>query len=320
MHRHALTYRTFGNPLETLNMETAEVPDLSANKLRVSMLCAPVNPSDLIPIHGAYSHRIALPAVAGYEGVGRVMEAPQAYASLIGKRVLPLRGEGTWQTLVDCDPAFAVPVPDDIPDAVAARAYINPLAALTMLEMWPVRGKRVLLTGAGSNCAEYLGTWAYQHGAREVIGVYRSESRAARLEQLGIRPLSLQDTSQITHVARVSDVVFDALGGPVASNILQSMAPGAMFIAYGLLTGQAVQLDGKPRAHYRRFHLRDGLARMPADTWQQQFLAIWKLLSQLEMPNYRVFAWKDWQRAVEAVLQPQSQKSLLDFTPAWRRR
>jgi len=99
MHRHALTYRTFGNPLETLNMEAAEVPELSANKLRVSMLCAPVNPSDLIPIHGAYSHRIALPAVAGYEGVGRVMEAPQAYASLIGKRVLPLRGEGTWQTL-----------------------------------------------------------------------------------------------------------------------------------------------------------------------------------------------------------------------------
>ena len=87
-----------------------------------------------------------------------------------------------------------------------------------------------------------------------------------------------------------------------------------MFIAYGLLTGQAAQLDGKPRAHYGRFHLRDSLARMPADTWQHQFLAIWKLLSQLEMPNYRVFAWQDWQRAVEAVLQPQSQKSLLDFT------
>ena len=132
MRRHALTYRTFGQPLETLNMETADVPRCEG-KLRVRMLCAPVNPSDLIPITGAYSHRIKLPAVAGYEGVGRVIDAPRKYAYLIGKRVLPLRGDGTWQTILDCDPALAVPVPDAIPDVVAARAYINPLAALTML-------------------------------------------------------------------------------------------------------------------------------------------------------------------------------------------
>ncbi|MGF2526160.1 alcohol dehydrogenase catalytic domain-containing protein, partial [Ralstonia pseudosolanacearum] len=126
MRRQSLIYRSFGNPLETLNLETYEVPLLSENCLRVRMLCAPVNPSDLIPISGAYSHRIQLPAVAGYEGVGCVIGAPQKYASLIGKRVLPLRGEGTWQTTLECDPALAVHVPDAISDAVAARAYINP--------------------------------------------------------------------------------------------------------------------------------------------------------------------------------------------------
>lgn len=313
MRRHALTYRSFGNPLEKLKMETAAVPLRGENMLRVRMLCAPVNPSDLIPISGAYSHRITLPAVAGYEGMGRVIEAPRQYASLIGKRVLPLRGEGTWQTILDCDAALAIPVPDTISDAVAARAYINPLAALTMLEAWPVEGKRVLLSGAGSNCADYLGVWAYQHGAREVVGIYRSESRVARLEQLGIKPVSIQDAPQISYVARESDIVFDALGGPIAAKILQLMAPGTSFIAYGLLTGQTIQLDSKPCAHYKRFHLRDSLARMSSETWHHKLLSIWKLLGQTGMPNYQVFPSQEWRQAIEMALCPSSQKVLLDF-------
>lgn len=316
LRRHALIYRSFGAPLDTLKMEASDVPGLSEGKLRVRMLCAPVNPSDLIPITGAYSHRIKLPAVAGYEGVGRVMDAPREYSYLVGKRVLPLRGDGTWQTILDCDPALAVPVPDTISDHVAARAYINPLAALTMLETWPVEGRRVLLTGAGSNCAEYLGVWAYQHGAKEVVGIYRSESRVVRLEKLGIKPVSMQDISLVSRVARKSDVVFDALGGPVAANILQLMAPGAVFIAYGLLTGQAIQLDSKPGAHYRRFHLRDSLASMSARTWQHKFSAIWRLLGQSAMPDYQVFSGQDWRQAVERALCPSGQKVLLNFTLA----
>ncbi|MGO2240400.1 MAG: zinc-dependent alcohol dehydrogenase family protein [Halomonas sp.] len=313
MRRHALTYRAFGTPLETLKMETTAMPSMSEGKLRVRMLCAPVNPSDLIPITGAYSHRITLPAVAGYEGVGRVIAAPHEYSYLIGKRVLPLRGDGTWQTIVDCDPALAVSVPDNITDDVAARAYINPLAALTMLENWPVKDKRVLLTGAGSNCAEYLGAWAYQHGAKEVVGIYRSDSRVARLEKAGIKPLSIQDSRQIAYVAGQSDVVFDALGGPVAADILRSMALDSTFIAYGLLTGQAVQWGVRPCARYRRFHLRDSLARMSAETWQQKFLSIWGLLGQTDMPSYQVVPSQAWRQAVEMALCPSNQKVLLDF-------
>lgn len=314
MRRHALIYRSFGTPLEKLNMETAEVPDLTEDRLRVRMSCVPVNPSDLIPITGAYAHRSRLPAVAGYEGVGRVIAAPRDYSYLIGKRVLPLRGEGTWQTIIDCDPVLAVPVPDDISDDVAARAYINPLAALTMLETWPVKGKRVLLSGAGSNCAEYLGSWAYHHGAVEVAGMYRSDSRVERMEKFGIKPVSMQDISQISFVACEADLVFDSLGGPTAAKILQSMAPGSTFIAYGLLTGQAIRLDSKPWAHYSKFHLRDSLVKMTTGIWQEKFLDIWGLLGKMDMPGFQVFPRRDWREAVSEALRPGGQKVLLNFT------
>lgn len=143
----ALRYHRFGAPEDCLSLESAPLGLRSENALRVEMRLAPVNPSDLIPITGAYRHRVQPPQVAGYEGIGHVIEAPAAYQHLIGQRVLPLRGGGTWQTHIDADPALAIPVPDDIPDALAARAYINPLAAYLMLKSWPVKDRHVLLTG-----------------------------------------------------------------------------------------------------------------------------------------------------------------------------
>lgn len=164
MYNKFLIFRSFGAPVEQLALESCRLPKLRAGYLRVAMALAPINPSDLIPITGAYAHRISLPGIAGHEGVGTVIETPAAHSSLLGRRVLPLRGPGTWQSYVDCDPDLAIAVPDRISDDVAARAYINPLAASTMLERFPVSGKCILLSGAGSSCAEMLAHWARSRG------------------------------------------------------------------------------------------------------------------------------------------------------------
>lgn len=166
MENLALWYRRFGEPESVLQPETAPLGALAPGQLRVRMLFAPVNASDLIPITGAYRHRTPLPAVAGYEGVGAVTEAPASFKHLVGRRVLPLRGQGTWQRYVDCPAEYAIPVPDNLDAHLAARAYINPLAAQMMLTRYPPRGKRVLLTAAGSDCAILLGQWARQAGRK----------------------------------------------------------------------------------------------------------------------------------------------------------
>jgi NADPH:quinone reductase-like Zn-dependent oxidoreductase len=90
----ALIYRTFGAPESVLSLQRVEAEELATDRVRV-LWRSPVNASDLIPITGAYRHRITLPAIAGYEGVGTVIQAPPQAAHLLGKRVLPLRGQGT---------------------------------------------------------------------------------------------------------------------------------------------------------------------------------------------------------------------------------
>ncbi|MDJ0929578.1 hypothetical protein [Breoghania sp.] len=277
------------------------------------MELAPVNPSDLIPVTGVYSHLITLPMVAGYEGVGRVVEAHGAHAALIGSRVLPLRGPGTWQRYVDCDPALAVPVPDDIEDLRAARGYINPLAALRMLTRYPVAGKRVLLTVSGSSCATLLGHWALLQGAVEVVGVYRSSERVARMRTLGIVPVSGEDAGAIEAAARAADVTFDAVGGDLGSKVLAAMRMGSVFVGYDLLSGQPVVPPAILRAGFERFHLRDDLAEMTPAVWQVQFDRLWPLLRQVEFPEVQVFVLEDWKAAIRAFREAGGAKPLIDF-------
>jgi NADPH:quinone reductase-like Zn-dependent oxidoreductase len=298
MAGHALWYRRFGAPKEVLALEAHEPGPLASGMLRVAMHAAPVNPSDLIPITGAYGHRVHPPLVAGYEGVGTVIAAgSNHHEGWLGRRVLPLRSGGTWASFVDCDAALAVPVPDDIDDTVAARAYINPVAALLMLKGWPVTGRRVLLTAAGSNCAALLAQWALGAGARSVTGICRSRMHEDRLRALDMTVLPDTDLAAIRFEAARADIVFDAVGGSLADAIMAAMPPGSAFVGYGLLSERPVT-PGASGPALQRFHVRDHLARLSTDGWHELFDEIWPLLRRTTLPPLRGFALADCQAAL----------------------
>ncbi|MGD1736465.1 alcohol dehydrogenase catalytic domain-containing protein, partial [Klebsiella pneumoniae subsp. pneumoniae] len=174
MFNDAIVYDRYGPPSAVLTLKRLPLAPLAGGRVRVRMRFAPVNPSDLIPVTGAYRHRTRLPAVAGYEGLGEVVAAPYGSRLCAGQRVLPLRGGGTWQRFIDLDETWLVPVPPAVDDLLAARGYINPLTAMLMLKRWPVAGKHLVLTAASSSCASLLGQWALAMGARSVSGIIRS--------------------------------------------------------------------------------------------------------------------------------------------------
>lgn len=297
MNNLALWYRRFGEPAAVLQPENAPLAQLGPGTLRARMLYAPVNASDLIPVTGAYRHRTPLPAVAGYEGVGVVTQAPEAFAHLIGRRVLPLRGHGTWQQYVDCPVEYAIPVPDGIDSLLAARAYINPLAAQMMLERYSPRGKRVLLTAAGSDCAILLGQWARGAGAEAVYGIHRSPVHAGRLSSMGIIPVHQQDTAAISAIAAGADVVYDATGGGLAEAILAAMPQAGIFVCYGLLSGQTFrQQRALPRVEW--FHIRNYLDALSVEAWQAQFRQIWPMLSASQYSSATLYPLTEWQAAL----------------------
>ncbi|QEH35945.1 Alcohol dehydrogenase GroES-like domain protein [Aquisphaera giovannonii] len=296
---HGLRCRRFGRPADVLALEEEPLGPRPAGAIRVRMIAAGINPSDLIPIAGAYAHRITLPMVAGYEGAGVVEEADPPWSGLVGRRVLPLRGPGTWQSVVDADPRWTIVVPDDIPDDVAARAYINPLAALLMLDSWPVQGRRVLLTAGGSSCARLLGRWALDADAAEVTSVIRSNVHAETLSGLGLTPVRMDDPGAVRRAAYRADLAFEAVGGPLAGTILDAMPATSHLISYGLLSGTPfVPVQGKATVH--RFHVRDHLPRLDPDSWRACFDRLWPRLCGPGLVPARRFPMGAWREALAA--------------------
>ncbi len=55
----------FGSPKDVLRIESKSIEPPKDNEILVRMLARPINPSDLIPIRGSYSHRISLPNIPG---------------------------------------------------------------------------------------------------------------------------------------------------------------------------------------------------------------------------------------------------------------
>src|SRR5699024_12244556 len=85
-----------------------------------------------------------------YEGVGIITDVGCSVSKqLIGQRVLPLRGEGTWQEYVKTSVDFVVPIPDSIDDCTAAQMYINPITAWVICtETLKLTSNDVLLVNA----------------------------------------------------------------------------------------------------------------------------------------------------------------------------
>ena len=156
MGAKCIKFYEFGSPKDVLKIEYKGIEPPKDNEVLVRMLARPINPSDLIPIRGSYSHRISLPNTPGYEGVGIVEDVgPLVSHHLIGKRVLPLRGEGTWQEIVKTSAEFTVPLPDAIDDFTASQMYINPITAwVVCTEVLKLRPDDVLLVNA---CGSSIG-------------------------------------------------------------------------------------------------------------------------------------------------------------------
>ena len=91
-----ISYSQLGNPADVLEVKTEASSALNSGEVRVKVLAAPINPSDLLQISGNYGVAAVLPARPGSEGVGRVTEvSPQVKNLKVGQLVLLAIGS-TW--------------------------------------------------------------------------------------------------------------------------------------------------------------------------------------------------------------------------------
>jgi len=289
-----IKFYEFGSPRDVLNVEYNSVEPPKRNEILVRMLARPINPSDLIPIKGAYSHRISLPNIPGYEGVGIVVDVgPSVSQDLIGKRVLPLRGEGTWQELVKTSVDFAVPIPNSIDDFTASQMYINPITALVVCtEVLKLKPNDVLLVNACGSSIGHIFAQLSKILGFQLLAVTRNNKYTEDLLHLGASyvidtsKVSLYEAVMEITNGRGSDAAVDSVGGSDGNELALSVRPNGNFLTIGLLSGVQVNwadIVTKAKVNANMFHLRNWNKNVSSNKWQETFHYLIKLIDDKKL-------------------------------------
>jgi NADPH2:quinone reductase len=240
----ALIFERNGEPSEVLQLRDLPRPEIGPDEVLVRMRLSPVHPSDLHVIRARFGRQPALPATGGSEGVGTIEAMGDAVRGpSVGTRVVLLNVPGTWQELVVCPAARAIPVPDSVSDEDAAQAMINPLTAwlLTLEEHKLRHGDWLVQTAAGSVVGRLVLQLAKAHGFH-TINLVRRQTQVAEIKALGGDVVICTDEpdwaaklKEATGGTGVEKAI-DCVAGRVGATIARSLAPGGRMLVYGALS------------------------------------------------------------------------------------
>lgn len=249
----AITYRRGGEPSEVLEVtDVGEPLPPGPGQVQVRVSAFPIHPGDLLGVSVAQTPGLDL--VAGLEATGVVTEVGAGVTAFTaGTRVTFFPHPGAWRQVVNVDAAIAVPVPDSVPDEVAAQMLCNPITALMLRraarEHFGVGFDAVVLNNAaGSSVGRLFTAIAEQHRIA-TVSIVRSEQGAQQLRDRfpTVPVVCTSDPGWVeqVHIAaagRPICVALDPVGGDVAGDLLSVLSPGGTLVIYGALAEGPIPL------------------------------------------------------------------------------
>ena len=238
-------------PQDVIEAVEFELGPPGAGQVLIEVLAAPINPSDVLTLTGEYGILPPLPAVAGMEGVGKVVQLGDGVDNLtVGQRVLLFGTGGTWTTHLHASAKQLVPLPGGVDAQQQAMMTVNPPTSLLLLsefvDLEP--GDWVIQNAANSAVGGYLIQIARKRGIRTVNIVRRESVVQALLDAGG--DVVLVDGKDLRK--RIKEATgggrirlgVDAIGGAATERLAGSIVNGGVIVNYGLLSGEPCQLSG----------------------------------------------------------------------------
>lgn len=304
-------YHQHGMPAAVLRVEAWPSETPGPTQVRVRLIAAPVNPSDLNLIEGSYGRLRDLPDVPGNEGVGIVEEIGRGVSSLSpGDQVLV--AAGSWRQQGLWPESQLIRIPTGLDPLQAAMLRINPATAWALLtEMRKLEpGDWILQNAPTSGVGHSVIALAKRLGLRVLSFFRRPESEAA-LREAGAEHL-LPDQPEAFEPARELlgeepvPLGLNAVGGESASRLFKLLGEEGMLVTYGAMARQPVRLSnaglifGERSA--RGFWLTRWLERQPPEKIRAIYreLAERLLNEELMIPIDRVYPLEQVRDAVDA--------------------
>ncbi|VDP84580.1 unnamed protein product [Echinostoma caproni] len=318
-----LMYKQHGEPRDVLSLTERELGSLKEDEVLIKMCAAPINPSDINTIQGVYPVKPSLPAVAGNEGVGRVMSCGSKVDSLkVGDLVIPAAlSSGMWQTQFHAKPQNLIRVAHPLPVEQAAILYVNPGTAYRMLSDFCElkSGDIVLQNGSNSAVGIYVIQIAKLLGLR-TVNLFRARTTKQATEEMRSTLFSYGATWALTEEELIDSnnsiskdirqagpikLALNCLGGKPAVTQLKFLSEAGTLVSYGAMTRSPIPLPAGPLL-FRDIRLRgfwltrwtnqEPRAKLTAMIDQ---LAEWFSHGKLRTSPFVSFPLEEWKEAVE---------------------
>ena len=255
-----------------VQFEEIDRPSPRAGQVLIAVEMAAVNPSDEMFIQGLYGQPRRAGVPAGFEGVGRVVEAGSGLMGryLKGKRVsFFATRSGTWGEYAVTDAAACVPVSKDLRAEDAAGFLVNPMTAWAMVDL--VEGDAFVMSAAASQLCKFMISLGRDRGLKP-IGIVRRGEQVDMLKALGAA--AVLDSTATDHAAELKRVCkelkprtfLDAVTGPGSKQVFDALPDGATWVIYGRLSTEPITIDNAQNFIFRRktltgFWLSDWFAK-----------------------------------------------------------
>lgn len=242
-------HREFGEPADVLVPADSPVPEPGPGEVRILMQLAPIHNHDLWTIRGQYGYKPSLPAIGGSEGFGTVDALGEGVEGLqVGQRVTAASGRGTWAEYFNASARMVIPVPDAMPDEVAAQLVAMPLSALMLLEFMQVEpGQWIVQNAANGAVGKTLAMLAPARGI-PVLSLVRREVGVEEMQALGVPHVlstaidGWQDAAKALLGKQGARAAVDSVGGQASADLMHLLGENGLLVSFGAMSGEPMHI------------------------------------------------------------------------------
>lgn len=286
MKSQALVYHETGKPAEVLRLEERVCPAPGEGELQVALEAAAINPSDLGMIGGSYGRLQKLPAVAGREGVGRVIATGSGVdSSWTGSLVKIPEPAGVWQSHSVFAAADAQRLPEGLDPQQGAMSFVNPPTALRLLRDFVELREGDWIVQNAANSAVGIGViqLARRRGLR-TVNLVRRQELIEPLQALGADLVIVDGDNAVEEALAATPrerirLGLNSVGGSSVLNLCRMVADGAPVVTFGGMTGEKIRFptrqlifnDLQLRGFWMDRWLRNASATEKEALWDEVF-------------------------------------------------
>jgi NADPH:quinone reductase len=273
----ALVLSNFAKDFSGIKLSKIPVPEPREGEVRIRVLCAPVNPADLMIAQGVYPVEKSLPFVLGVVGVGVVEAAGSGLMPrfLKGKRVAfaaQPHSPGSWAQFSIAAALTCVPIPKEVSNEAAVNLIANAATAVALAKTVASDGHKSILFTAGASEVGRMFSIACRDRGIKVINIVRSKIQQAVLDteaasnSLRIDDADFDASLRLVIEQRKINAAIDSIAGEMPARLLRLLPLGSTLWSLGSLSGEPIRLDAiseviKPQHILRGFAIDQWFAQ-----------------------------------------------------------